>query len=417
MKQQVAVVCGAPAGLGGWGYHVGTVLDALAGKEVEVHAYGPKPHSERWCASAEAPIIWHEQPVTVPSWVWLYTPLRWRKGLLNGLALKAAGRWAAREIEKLRPTHCYAFNFVGLETLEWAAHSGAIAVMDSAMGHVRHYREQCDFEARVWSTGAYHGFPDSATVARGEEEYRVADRIRVSSGWTRRSLIARGVPAERIEIVSLPVDLQRFTPSRERPAAMGPLRVCYVGAINLCKGFAHLLRAIRALGKHRVSLNIVGASGDRQSRKLLERESAGLDVRFAPGDPIPTYHTAELLVLPSLHDGFGIVVAEAMACELPAIVTEECGSAELVSPGVNGWVVPARDADALAAALEHAIANRGHLRAMGRSARAEAQRFAASSNPARLRSWFYRNADVEGVERDGIGVHFNSNFEWAKNGS
>jgi glycosyltransferase involved in cell wall biosynthesis len=397
MSERVAVICGAPAGLGGWGYHVGTVLDALAGNGVELHAYGPKPHSERWCASAEAPIIWHEQPVIVPSWVWLYTPLRWRKGLLSGLALKGAGRWAAREIKKLRPDYCYTFNLVGLETLEWAAHSGAIAVMDSPMGHISHYRGQCDFEARAWSTGPYYGFPDAATVARGEEEYRTADRIRVSSEWTRRSLVVRGVPAERVDIVSLPVDLQRFTPPRGRPAATGPLRVCYVGAINLAKGFAHLLRAIRALGTNRVSLNIVGASGDRQSRKLLERESAGLDVRFAPGDPIPTYHTAELLVLPSLHDGFGMVVAEAMASELPVIVTEECGSAELVSPGVNGWVVPARDIYALTAALEDALAKRVHLREMGRAARAKVQRFAVSSNAPRLRSWFYRNADIRGV--------------------
>jgi glycosyltransferase involved in cell wall biosynthesis len=88
-----------------------------------------------------------------------------------------------------------------------------------------------------------------------------------------------------------------------------------------------------------------------------------------PQDPVPVSHRAELLVFPSLHDGFGFVVAEAMASGLPVIVTSSAGASEWVSPG-SGWVVPPADSDALTAALIDAMSRRSELTEMGRRARA-----------------------------------------------
>ena len=90
---------------------------------------------------------------------------------------------------------------------------------------------------------------------------------------------------------------------------------------------------------------------------------------MAPQDPVPVYHRAELLVLPSLHDGFGFVVAEAMACGLPVIVTTSTGAAEWVTPDC-GWIVPPADSDSLIAALTDAMSRRTELTNMGRRARA-----------------------------------------------
>ena len=94
-----------------------------------------------------------------------------------------------------------------------------------------------------------------------------------------------------------------------------------------------------------------------------------MDVALAVGDPIPAYHRAELFVLPSLEDGFGFVAAEAMACGIPVVVTDQCGAAEWVTAGENGWVVPAGNVDALADVLETAIVRRTDLAEMGRHAR------------------------------------------------
>jgi glycosyltransferase involved in cell wall biosynthesis len=206
-------------------------------------------------------------------------------------------------------------------------------------------------------------------VRRVEQEYILADRIRVSSLWARKSLTRGGVRPEKIDVVSQPIDLRRFQPPRTRAPAKGPLRVCFVGSFDLRKGWVHLLRAVRMAGKERYTLWLVGSTGDRCSRRLLHVETDGLQVRHAPGDPTPAFHWAEVFVLPSLEDGFGFVVAEAMACGLPVIVSDQCGAAELVRLGDNGWVFYAGDVAALGSTLNEAHRQRDKLPTMGVAAR------------------------------------------------
>ena len=93
-------------------------------------------------------------------------------------------------------------------------------------------------------------------------------------------------------------------------------------------------------------------------------------MEVAAGDPLPAYHWAEILVLPSLEDGFGFVVAEAMPGGRPVIVTDACGAASLVRHGRNGWVIRSGDCVALTAALEEAYRRRSDLADMGLEARA-----------------------------------------------
>jgi glycosyltransferase involved in cell wall biosynthesis len=152
----------------------------------------------------------------------------------------------------------------------------------------------------------------------------------------------------------------------------------FVGSLSLGKGFQYLLRAMSRLGAHHFTLTMVGATGDPWSRRLLRRLSAGLDVVHAPGDPLAAYQTGELFVLPTLHDGFGLVVAEAMACGLPVITTEACGAADWIDEG-SGWVVPRGEDDAVTDALDRAASGRRSLREMGRRARRTAQHFSGDT--------------------------------------
>jgi glycosyltransferase involved in cell wall biosynthesis len=150
---------------------------------------------------------------------------------------------------------------------------------------------------------------------------------------------------------------------------------------------------MRALGPRHVSLEIVGATGDRHSARLFADECKGLMVTCAPGDPLPAYRRADVFVLPSLEDGFGLVVGEAMACGLPVIVSSECGASECVDTDVDGWVVQAGQVESLAEALETAIRRRQDLPAMGRQARTKAEEYFGPGLSRDLAQWFYRLAD------------------------
>jgi glycosyltransferase involved in cell wall biosynthesis len=201
-------------------------------------------------------------------------------------------------------------------------------------------------------------------------------------------MLSNGVTGKEIGMFQQPINLSRFAPNANPPPAGGALRICYVGSLDLRKGFVYLLRAAKMLGAS-IELEIVGATGDSSSRKLFQRESMGLNLRCAPGDPIPAYQRAELFVFPTLEDGSPFAVAEAMASGLPAIVTDCCGAAEWVRPGESGWVVPGRDAEALAKALEDATRRRNDLRAMGQRARDDTERRAGLQCLVPLREWIF----------------------------
>jgi glycosyltransferase involved in cell wall biosynthesis len=81
------------------------------------------------------------------------------------------------------------------------------------------------------------------------------------------------------------------------------------------------------------------------------------------------YRDAHVLVLPSIQDGYGLVVPQAMACGLPCIVSANTGTADLVRHGVDGFVVPIRSSDSILAHLEELYEDRARRAELGRNAR------------------------------------------------
>jgi len=384
-RRKVAVVHGVPAGLGGLGQQVASVLDALA-DYAEVHAFGPG-HTPRWPLPTGTPHVeWHHSPPGVAQWLTRFKPLRRYSGLMQFQSDRAVGQWAAKRMQEQRPDLCYVFTQVGLETLAWARRDGTPSVVDSPNGHLRNFRSVNQAEALRLGPAEFRGHPSSVMVRRVEREYALADRMRVSSQWSRASMIAHRV-TRPIAVFQQPLDLARFCPARDRAARRGPLRACFVGSLDLRKGFVNLLRAIRLLGPDRISLEMVGATGDRLCRQLLARERATLNLHCAPRDPVPTLHDAEIFVLPTLEDGSPFAVAEAMACGVPVIVSECCGAAEWVREGESGWIVRGGSVEALAVALDQALARRAELPEMGRQARRDTEHRAGLHCLEPLREW------------------------------
>jgi glycosyltransferase involved in cell wall biosynthesis len=278
-----------------------------------------------------------------------------------------------------------------LETLHWARGTGAPTVLDNPNGHIRNFHEVCERESQRWFGKRFRGHPTSAMVDRVEEEYQLVDRIRVYSEWGKRSMVQFGVPVQKIHVLPQTINLDRFRPPSTRLPSNGPLRVCFVGSLDLRKGFVYLLKAVRAIGAQHILLRIAGATGDRDCAALLKRESAGLHVEIAPADPLSVYQQAELLVVPTLEDGLPFVLVEGLACGLPVIVTQEAGAAECVRSGETGWIVPAGQAEPIAIALEEALRQRARLGAMGQQARADVEHYAGPVRLRELADWFWQS--------------------------
>jgi glycosyltransferase involved in cell wall biosynthesis len=98
----------------------------------------------------------------------------------------------------------------------------------------------------------------------------------------------------------------------------------------------------------------------RDDVKEVLRRHADLPIEWAPllnlqmedqrRQYLERFQSSDIFLFPSLEDGFGYVVAEAMACGLPVITTKNTGASDLLQPGVNGEIVPIRDPAAAAEA-------------------------------------------------------------------
>jgi glycosyltransferase involved in cell wall biosynthesis len=378
--KRIAFVHGVSIGAGGLAVQSANALAALAICG-DVHAFGPPPGS--WPRTGQPPRVqWHPCHEPLPRWS-RWPVLRRHAGRAQWTHDVRLARAVLESIAGQSPDLLYGFTHVSLEALRWARDRGIPTVLESPNGHIRSFRRIYTDEHARWCRGRYLGPPIAEAVERIEQEYVVADSIRVSSQWAKQSLIDGGVAPSKIHVLQQPVDLDRYQPAEQRGDPSGPLRVVFVGSLDFRKGFVYLLRALRELGRN-ISLEIVGATVDRCTRILFAREREGLAVRAAPGDPVPAYHRAELCVLPTLEDGSPFAAAEAMACGLPLVTTQACGAAEWVEHRRTGWIVPARDAYALAEALRDALERRHELPEMGRAAREATERRAASDECDRI---------------------------------
>lgn len=353
----------APGVQGGLGHHAAEVLDACASAWPGVTAFGPAGSRE---TMRGAPTV--APALSASGWRKRWTWRRYLQGAGQLEADRAFGRWLSQQVGP-EFQGCYVFTQIALELLRELGQRGTPHVLDNPNGHIRHFRDVVQREADRWLPTRYPGHPSEGMVDRVEEEYALASRIRVGSTWAADTMASRGVEGTRISVIPHSVDLARFAPATTARRTGRTLRVVFVGSLGLGKGFQYLLEAVRSLGADRVSVQIVGATGDPWCRRLFDNLRRGLDVTAAPGDPLPAYHQADLLVLPTLHDGFGYVVAEAMACGVPVITTDACGAAEWLRHGQTGWVVRSGATDPLSAALDEALSRPHELCEMGREAR------------------------------------------------
>jgi teichuronic acid biosynthesis glycosyltransferase TuaC len=192
--------------------------------------------------------------------------------------------------------------------------------------------------------------------------------ISVSQALRKMVVDKYGADGDRLTVIPNGVDVTRFVPvpAAEARKALGmddqgPM-VLYVGAIKRSKGVAYLLRAAgRLVETHRTCPRFffLGAGDyEREARHLSDELGLGDHVVFAgnkPNTEIPLWMNAcDVLVLPSLSEGFGVVLIEAMACGKPVVSTRCGGPEEIVIPG-TGILVPPRDEVALAEALDDVL--------------------------------------------------------------
>ncbi|MFO1537298.1 MAG: glycosyltransferase [Actinomycetota bacterium] len=240
-----------------------------------------------------------------------------------------------------------------------------------------------------------------------------ADAVVASTPEERRLLVDRyHAPPDRVEVIPPGVDHTVFRPGSgarvRRQWGVGTDPVLLVaGRIQPLKGFDLALRTLAALGHPGARMVIVGGpsgpDGDAELRRLhaLVAELGLTDrVRFEPprahADLAAYYRAADVVLVPSRTESFGLVALEAAACGTPVVATAVGGLRSVVVPGETGYVVDGRDPEALAAAVRTVLDDPAHAAALRTAAVAHARRFTWSMAAARLRRLY---ADMPARER------------------
>lgn len=317
-------------GVGGR-FHADKMAEQLGG-EFDVHLYTSLPPS-RFSLRRACSIHSHPLPEVI------YRMAR-KVGLDNWgdlYKMKSFGRAMARDIK--RSGH-HARAFVGwssfsLETLRLAHAEQRFLVRDSAhiLFQSRILQEEFEKHAVAWPNR-------SACEERELEEYELADRIIVLSEFARETFLKAGVSPEKIVVLPLGLDLTRFTAKTIKPVT-APLQLLYFGSLSLRKGVQHLLEATRDFSPDTLQLTFIGGI-EPHFHPILKKYS---HAKYLP--PLPQAQLAKRLqdfdayVLPTLEDGFGQTLPQAMASGLVPIVSENCGARDFVESGVNGFRIPA----------------------------------------------------------------------------
>lgn len=223
-------------------------------------------------------------------------------------------------------------------------------------------REECDLKPE-WATTIPDVNHSDNKLYRKDHELQLADLVVVPSIFVRDSLINNNAPCAKISVVPYgsPQPLDSY-PARRDYA--GPLRVLFAGQLVQRKGLAYLLEAIDQLGSD-VQLTLIGMPVSNSCRPLqqaIERH------RWIPSIPhsevLQEMRRHDVLVLPSLVEGYALVIGEALSQGLPVIATYNSGATESIRDGVEGWIVPIRSGDAIAQRLIDIQSNREQLAAM-----------------------------------------------------
>lgn len=304
------------------------------------------------------------------------------------------GRWAARELvgHDWDVVHCW--SGVSEELLVALSQTPCDTWLMRGSAHIRVQDRLLRQEER--RSGATLDRPTDWMIAREVREYALARRVVVPSSFARESFLAEGFSPERLSVLPLGVDVAAFrAPSAVREARharilrQDRLRVLYVGALSFQKGLADLVQVAELLRDDPIDLTAVGPRTAEAEPLLAASPTLRLEPKRPQSELPAVYHDADVFLFPTIHDGYGLVLAQAQAAGLPVLTTPHSAGPDMLVEGESGWIVPIRDPAAIADRLRWCVSHRTALASM---ADRVAERF-------RPRDWSAVAADFEALAR------------------
>ena len=338
----------------------------------------------------------HAFPFRTLFWKWRERRLA-AQGRSHEAFLQTDSAFASKVASLRLPDHnvFFGYSYASLETLRAEKARGIITVLDQIDPGPVEFRLVAEEMVRnPGLAGPPLSFP-TAYYDRLRREWELADVLVVNSEWSRDAIIAEGADASKIEVLPLAFEENaeklktaqwskeqtpqakevrgqksevRVKPQSGNAASSGPvvgspvvsspprtLRVLWLGQVNVRKGIHYLMEAARLLERENVHFDVVGAIGILPAAVASAPKNMTFHGSVSRDRAAEWYRQSDVFVLPTLSDGFALTQLEALAHGVPVITTPNCG--RVVEDGKTGFIVPPRDAQALADAIRRFVRN------------------------------------------------------------
>lgn len=285
-------------------------------------------------------------------------------------------RCVAQRIKQRQFGGVYAYEDGALESFRVAKSMGARCLYDLPIGYWRSARNLLKAEEERWPEWAatMPGFRDSdEKLARKDEELALADHIYVASQFTRMTL--QDYPGDLANVEVIPYGFPEVGPERgARELRSRKLKLLFVGGLSQRKGIADLFAVADALSSE-VELTVVGNGAVHECPALASALKKHRWIPSLPHDEVlRVMREHDVFLFPSLFEGFGLVITEAMSQGTPVITTDRTAGPDVITHGEDGWIIPAGDTAALQTAVENLLNDPDQLARVGENARQTAMR-------------------------------------------
>lgn len=221
--------------------------------------------------------------------------------------------------------------------------------------------------------GLAHKEPPKELIERELQEYKITDYLFLPSSFAKRTYIDQGIDSSKILNFPLSVqnnDFLKLVKKRDK------LKVIYVGNISLGKGIQYLLQVAKLLPENKVEFILIGGI-DKEFSTLIKNIPTNVFLLggMKKHEVESFYKEGDVFIFPSIFDGFGQVILEAMSFGLPVITTNHTGGPDVIEDGKEGFIVPIRSPELMAEKIEYLMNNPEICWQMGLAAQKKVENF------------------------------------------
>jgi glycosyltransferase involved in cell wall biosynthesis len=293
--------------------------------------------------------------------------------------------WASTQMEK-----CDIFtgwSGSSLHSLRKAKSKGAIGIIERCSSHIAFQKEILEEEYEKW--GIKTKPVDEKVVKKELQEYALADYISIPSSFVKRTFLKKGILESKLIQIPYGVNLEHF---KQVPKEDNVFRIIFCGGISIRKGIPYLLQAYSQLGLKNSELWLIGNISPETKSVLKKYEGYFKHLGHIQHLELYKYFSqGSIFVLPSIEEGLAYVQAQAMACGLPVICTENTGGGDIVRNNVDGFVLPIRDVDKLKEKILYLYKNISTCYEMGISAKDRVSTGFTWDDYGKTLNTYYRN--------------------------